>query len=54
MGTWEKNLIMVIINYFFRWLMSNERNKKAREEAEKKKAESEGKIDSNQTNDIKI
>lgn len=31
MGIWEKNLIILIIRYFLRWLSSNEKNKKSKE-----------------------
>jgi len=42
MGTFEKNLIFFVIRWFFRWLMSNDKNREAKEkETEKKKAESE-------------
>jgi len=30
MGIWEKNLIVLIVKYFLRWLMSNEKNKQKR------------------------
>jgi len=37
MGTFEKNLVFFVIRWFFRWLMSNEKNK---QEEQKKKEES--------------
>lgn len=47
MGDYEKNLIFFIIQWFFRWLMSNDKNREAKQRLiEKKKTKSEGKNDS--------
>lgn len=32
MGNWEKNLIVMIIRFIFRWIMSNEKNNKTKPE----------------------
>jgi len=55
MGTFEENLIMVIIHYFLRWLFSNEKNREAKQKRiEKKKTESEYGNDckTNHTNEV--
>ena len=39
MGIFEKQLVMYVLKFIFRWLMSNEKNTKAREVLKKKDSE---------------
>jgi len=39
MGTFEKNLLMYFLKFFFRWLASNEKNKEAKTELQNEKDE---------------